>query len=87
LPQSDECPLNTNSISIVVPANSWPPAPLRRELLREHKSLPRARDIRPVTVEVGDQPLHVVTPNRAGDTSVKAQRWWRKEGGMVGAEI
>src|SRR3954467_10083355 len=37
------------------------------ELLGAHQNLPRTRDIRPVAVEVGHQPLHLV----AGGGAVK----------------
>src|SRR3954454_2921557 len=36
----------------------------RPKLLRQHKSLARARDTGPVAVEIGDQPLHVLTLHR-----------------------
>lgn len=66
--ERDECSLNC---AFSFSGRRWPlrlvdvTCRLRRKLLRQHKGLARARDIRPVAVEVGDQPLHVLALHRA----------------------
>src|SRR5579872_4318198 len=54
------------------------------ELLREHESIARARDVRPVAVEIGDQAFHVVALHRTLERGVVVELIRRLMHGGIG---